>query len=518
MGTVANELDPPAPPAATPRDPRTVVAGRYEVDLDAPLGVGGMALVYRGRHLRTRRDVAPKTLRLEYRHHPETRARFRREARLMAFMAHPNVVRVFDLNDEGEAPWVVLEYVRGRTLKELLAERGAFSPAETADILDQIAAALGHLHAGGLVHLDVKPQNLLVTPEGTVKLIDFGLAQHTGAVQEVINGATFGTAAYLAPEQASGEPVEVATDVYALGCVVYELLTGRPPFQVGAPGSIKNDVIRAHLERAPDPPSKVRPDLNLPRWIDDVVLWALAKEPGSRYGGVDTFARVFRAGVSGEQVGGLGTTNPVALLDVPTPTPTPARALTPPPSPVPNRQAFVPAPQPAPVPQAAPRPEAVPRPAWFEIPPGLVALYSAGGRAARRSLGARRALWRLTAALFVGNVMLALLLLVTQERVPGVINLDRGTVLQPGVTAEVTEARLNVRDGAGMEAGLITQVEAEEHLAITGRPQVADGQSWWPVRYEGDDGAVSGYVWQGGIQPVEDENALDWVRRLLGLE
>ena len=520
MSTVSEQLGPSELPDAVgeppdpPRDPRTVVAGRYEVDLHAQLGAGGMALVYRGRDLRTRRDVALKTLRLEYRHDPETRARFRREARLMAFMAHPNVVRVYDLSDDGETPWVVLEYVPGRSLKDLIAERGSFDPEATANLLDQIAAALTHLHAAGLVHLDVKPQNLLVTPEGRVKLIDFGLAQHAGAVQDVINGTTFGTAAYLSPEQASGEPVEPATDVYALGCVVYEMLTGRPPFPPERPGEIKNDVIRAHLERAPIPPSVARPDLRLPRWIDDVVLWALAKHPSARYGGVASFARVFRAGVEGEHPSGIGTTTPLALSGVPASAP-PASPLPAPSSPPPVSRMVAPS---RPTAQAATL-SGPQRPATaFEVPDRLAALYAAGGRLARRTRRAPLTLWRLVGALGAANALLALVLLIAQERIPGVVDLDRGAILRPGGQAEVGLPGLRIRDAPGYGSTPLTSAEAGQRLDITGRSEVVDSTTWWPVRFDRDGAAVTGYVWQGGIKAIEDKDFLDRFRGLIGLE
>src|SRR5262245_25892006 len=188
-----------------------VVAGHYSVDLDHLLGQGGMALVYLGRDLRTRREVALKTLRTEYRYDPETRARFRREARTMAFLSHPNVIKVYDLFEDDDAPWAVMEFAHGRSLKAEIAERGSFSIEETARLLDHSAVALDHLHGRELVHLDVKPQNLIVTPGLDVKLIDFGIAQRSGQAQEMIGGSAFGTAAYLSPEQACGEPVSVQT-------------------------------------------------------------------------------------------------------------------------------------------------------------------------------------------------------------------------------------------------------------------------------------------------------------------
>ncbi|MER3436923.1 MAG: hypothetical protein C4346_04560, partial [Chloroflexota bacterium] len=274
---------------------RRVVAGHYELDLEAPLGSGGMALVFRGRDLRMRRVVALKTLRPEYRRDPETRARFRREARTMAFLRHPHVARVFDLYEDEDAPWVVLEYVPGQSLKEIVRERGPLPLPEIAGILEQVADALGHLHDQGLVHLDVKPQNLILTPEGIVKLIDFGLAQQAGGPQETVGGFTFGTAAYLSPEQACGEVVDASTDVYALGCVIYELLTGQLPFG-GDAAPDKHHVIRARLDRDPEPPSATRPDLHLPPWVDRVVLKALARHPQDRYHDVREFSRDFRAG------------------------------------------------------------------------------------------------------------------------------------------------------------------------------------------------------------------------------
>lgn len=471
-GTAASE---PAVEVQGRRKP-TIVAGRYEVDLDAPLGAGGMALVYRGRDLRTRRTVALKTLRLEYRNNPETRARFRHETRLMAFVAHPNVARVFDLHEDADAPWAVQEYIPGRTLKELIEERGAFPPGEAADLLDQIASALGHLHERGLVHLDVKPQNLLVTPEGEVKLIDFGLAQTAGATQELIGGTTFGTAAYLAPEQASGEAVDAATDVYALGCVVYELLTGHPPFQSDGRGEIKNDLIRAHLEEQPVPPSVARPDLDLPDGLDDVVLWALAKEPALRYRDAEAFARLFRAAAQGVGLSSAVTTAPLALIDVPHAQPVrPAAPAALPPASTPARR------RPAPARRV------------------VSGAYRLGGKAARRSRWLRRRLWRLTVVVMIGNVMLALLLALL--RGPSSL-LPGDPTLAPGANAQVVLQDLQVRRGPGLGSQPVWVLNAGDRLSVTGESEASGGMVWWPIDVEQGDIEVSGYVWDGGIAPT----------------
>ncbi len=448
-----------------PKESHQVVAGHYVVDLDHLLGQGGMALVYLGRDLRTRREIALKTLRLEYRHDPETRARFRREARTMAFLKHPNVARVYDLYEDADGPWAILEYVPGRSLKEIVRDEGPFGPVRTSTILDQIASALEHLHAHGLVHLDVKPQNLLLTDEGTVKLIDFGLAQAAGERQEAIGGSTFGTAAYLAPEQASGEPVGATTDVYALGCVVYELLTGRPPFEPSGDKEIKNEIIRAHLESTPQPPSVVRPDLRLPSWIDDTVLWALAKRPEDRYHDVETFARMFRSGFDQPQRDSERASIEESAVIIDT---MPVRSYEQP---------------------ARPQPRVTRRAAE--------GLYRAGGRAARRSTRFRRTLWRLVAALVVANLMLGAIVWIDRGSLPG---LGTSGQLETGAKANVTTEGLRIRTSPGLDAEIITFLGTGDQVLIVGSSVPADSQDWWPVEVTQNGQVIRGFVSQEGIE------------------
>jgi tRNA A-37 threonylcarbamoyl transferase component Bud32 len=446
-------------------DVNQVVAGHYTVDLDHLLGQGGMALVYLGRDLRTRREVALKTLRLEYRHDPDTRARFRREARTMAFLKHPNVARVYDLYEDGDGPWAVLEYVPGKSLKEIVHDDGPLDPGWTSAVLDQVASALSHLHAHGLVHLDVKPQNLLMTDQGTVKLIDFGLAQAAGGKQESIGGSTFGTAAYLAPEQACGEPVDVATDVYALGCVVYELLTGRPPFEATSDKELKNEIIRAHLEHMPTAPTIVRPDLHLPAWIDDIVLWALAKKPENRYHDVETFAEMFRSGLeqTAPIVTGPDPHLPTNVIDT--------------------------------VPVWTPEPVIRSRPSVSRRAAG--SLYRAGGRAARRSTRFRRSMWRLVAALVVANVMLAAITWYDRGELPG---LGSAGHIVPGAKASVVVDDLNIRASPGREAAVLGFVGEGDQVVIVGDAATAAGEKWWPVEINENGQVLSGYVWEEGIE------------------
>lgn len=457
---------------------RTVVAGHYEVDLDDPLGSGGMAIVYRGRDLRTRRTVALKTLRPEYRRDPDARARFRREARTLAFLHHPNVARVYDLYEDNDAPWAVLEYVPGRSLKQEIAEQGPFDVETTAHLLDQVAVALAHLHRRGLVHLDVKPQNLIVTPERTVKLIDFGLAQRAGQPQETIGGLAFGTAAYLSPEQACGEAVGAATDVYALGCVVYELLTGAPPFASGEGGENKDEVIRAHLERTPTPPSRVRAELRLPAWIDDVVLSALAKRPDRRYGDTTAFARLFREKLEEAMAEGEAAAARVA----PSPPIGPQTIVDPLPArPMRGNQA-------------------------------AAAMYRAGGERLRRASGLRRGLWRLVVVFGVVNIVLALLLLFAGDAVPGLTGGD--TTLHAGGEARVVADSYRLRAGPGRSFETLTYVGSGDRLRITGDSVAADGRVWWPATLVKDGATLEGFIAAEGIEPVSHER-LAWLKDLL---
>ncbi|HWV35999.1 MAG TPA: serine/threonine-protein kinase, partial [Thermomicrobiales bacterium] len=279
---------------------RLIIANRYEIDVDHPVGRGGMAVVYPGRDLKTRRRVAVKTLRPEYQRDPESHRRFRTESRLLAVVSsHPNIVSLYDFQNATNGSWMVMEYIDGPSLRKVLDDEGPLDPETVMVVLDQMGKALSAIHAQGLVHLDVTPQNMLRDPDGTIKLIDFGVAQEAGGPQVKIGGSAFGTAAYLAPEQASGRDVGPATDIYALGCVVYELLTGRPPF-VAEGSDEKSRTINAHLTELPQAPSTVRPELGLPTWIDDVLGWALAKKPDDRFHDVETFVQMFDAGLSGE--------------------------------------------------------------------------------------------------------------------------------------------------------------------------------------------------------------------------
>jgi eukaryotic-like serine/threonine-protein kinase len=210
----------------------TRVAGRYE--LVRPLGHGAMATVDLARDVELDRPVALKRLAENLARDEDLQRRFLREARLAARLAHPNVVRVFDVGEDDGRPFIAMEYVEGETLAELVAQRAPLAAAEAARLGTQMCAGLAAAHAAGLVHRDVKPQNLLLSTDGVLKLGDFGIAAGHDGTRLTLAGTVLGTAGYLAPEQARGEEVTAAADIYAVGAVLYELLTGEPSRTAGS--------------------------------------------------------------------------------------------------------------------------------------------------------------------------------------------------------------------------------------------------------------------------------------------
>jgi tRNA A-37 threonylcarbamoyl transferase component Bud32 len=246
------------------------LAGRYQ--LDARLATGGMGEVWRGRDLVLDRPVAVKLRRADQ-GSEQDRARFRAEARHSAGLSHPGIASVYDYGEQDDgSSWLVMELVEGETLSAVLA-RGPLDVPTTLDVVGQAALALEAAHTAGVVHRDVKPGNLLVRPDGTVKVTDFGIAYAAGSTPLAEAGTVVGTVYYLSPEQARGGEVTGASDVYALGVVAYECLTGRRPFDGDDPDAIAT----AHLRQAPPP---LPPEL--PERVRDLVLAAMAKDPADR--------------------------------------------------------------------------------------------------------------------------------------------------------------------------------------------------------------------------------------------
>ncbi|HJQ75407.1 MAG TPA: serine/threonine-protein kinase, partial [Gaiellaceae bacterium] len=239
--------------------------------LDRPLGHGGMATVYLGRDTELDRPVAVKVL--DAAGDDGLRKRFVREARLAARLSHPNVVSVYDAGEDDGRPYLVMEHVEGETLADLLARRGRLPPEEVRALAVQGARGLAHAHAAGLVHRDIKPQNLLLREDGTLKIADFGIARAAEGTALTQAGTVLGTAAYLAPEQGLGEQATAASDVYSFGAVLYELLTGRPPLEIHSLEDLaKGGPIAPVRELAPE----------VPRDLEDVVMRCLARNPDYR--------------------------------------------------------------------------------------------------------------------------------------------------------------------------------------------------------------------------------------------
>jgi beta-lactam-binding protein with PASTA domain/tRNA A-37 threonylcarbamoyl transferase component Bud32 len=258
-----------------------VLGERYEIG--GVLGRGGMAEVHRGRDLRLGREVAVKVLRSDLARDPSFQVRFRREAQAAASLNHPAIVAVYDTGEDrsssGATPYIVMEYVEGETLRDVLRREGVLSPERAMSFAADICAALDFSHRNGIVHRDVKPGNVMVTPEGTVKVMDFGIARAVSdsAATMTSTAAVIGTAQYLSPEQARGESVDARSDVYSTGCLLYELATGAPPFTGDSPVSVAYQ----HVREDPRLPSSVNPAI--PPDLDAILLKALSKNPANRY-------------------------------------------------------------------------------------------------------------------------------------------------------------------------------------------------------------------------------------------
>ena len=255
-----------------------IVDGRYV--LGEFLGSGGMGEVYLAHDEVLERDVALKVLRSHYAGDEVFAERFRREARSAASLSHPNIVQVYDRGEaEDGTSYIAMEYVPGGTLKEQIERRAPFGARETAAVGAQIADALGAAHERGVIHRDIKPQNVLVTASGDLKVTDFGIARAASAVTTSASGAIFGTAGYISPEQAMGEPVGPRSDLYSLGVILYEMLTGELP--VTADNSIA--VCMKHVTEPLRPPRLLNPEV--PEGMDALVVKLLAKNPAGRYAG-----------------------------------------------------------------------------------------------------------------------------------------------------------------------------------------------------------------------------------------
>lgn len=255
--------------------------------LEDRLGSGGMAVVYRARDMELERDVAIKVLRERYSSDADFRERFRQEARAAANMTHPNIVTVHDFGFDKGRLFIVMEHVPGDHLKNLLTRYGKFGVDETVSLMVQACAGVGYAHRAGLIHCDIKPHNILITPDRRLKVTDFGIARALATIHpEEKADVVWGSPQYFAPEQASGLAPSPASDVYSLGVVMFEMLTGQLPFSAASADEL------ARMHRDEPPPSPRELNYEVPIALEQILIKVLSKEPSARYRTADQLGRV----------------------------------------------------------------------------------------------------------------------------------------------------------------------------------------------------------------------------------
>ena len=288
----------------SPVQPR-LLAERY--DVIEIVGAGASAVTWRGHDRRLDRQVAIKILRRDIDQDDAYVQRFEREARTSASVSHGNVVNVYDVGQQDGWLYLVMQLVDGEDLKHTIGRRGPLPPEEIYDITRQILHGLGAIHRAGILHRDIKPQNVLIDREGVVRVTDFGIAQTTVDIGLTSAGVTVGTAAYMAPEQARASTLSDATDLYAVGVVMYEMLTGVLPFDRPSAAA----TMLAHIQDQPIAPSRRAPHLSIPPLLDGIVLQAMSKDPGARFRGAAAMARA----LEGDMQDSGGTTRFVAAQE-----------------------------------------------------------------------------------------------------------------------------------------------------------------------------------------------------------
>ncbi|MCS6872055.1 MAG: protein kinase, partial [Anaerolineae bacterium] len=296
--------------------------GQYEII--AKLGAGGMATVYRARQASVERDVAIKVIRVDLMEDENFVARFRNEARLIASLQHLHILKIFDYGNQGDILYIVMELLEGGSLSRLLRKSGGLPLAQVARMLDQISSALDYAHGRGIIHRDLKPDNVLLDQQQNAFLTDFGIAKMLGDTSSrTRTGMVMGTPAYMAPELWQGQPADARTDIYALGIMLYEMLTGTSPFRAETPYQI----MHRHVYEAP--PSLRSQGIDLPIAVEQVISKALAKKPEERFSSAGELASAFNAALSGQVLQSVVTKAPQAVTSQPTPVRTAADYVAP---------------------------------------------------------------------------------------------------------------------------------------------------------------------------------------------
>lgn len=344
----------------------TLLNDRYQ--LLEKLGSGGMADVFRARDLMLDRYVAIKVLRKDYSSSKDFQTSFRTEARSAANLSHPNIVTVHDFGFADDLLYIVMEFIPGKDLKQLIRDKGRFSVEAGIPLITQACAGLGYAHRAGLVHCDVKPHNLLVSADGRLKVTDFGIAR---ALSTMTPGehtdVVWGSPLYFSPEQARGEALTPASDVYSIGIVMYELLSGTPPFTASTP----SELARLHISARPIPIREYIPDI--PVALEEIIMKVLSKEPSARYRTADQLGRVLLK---------FGTfADAPVRSSAPAPVPEPVREIPQPPRPPVQIARPEPAPRyiPDPEPSDGEAEAAFEEIDWATVGLSLLALLAVGG-------------------------------------------------------------------------------------------------------------------------------------------
>lgn len=274
------------------------------------LGEGGMALVYSGIDLMLERQIAVKILRSDLACDQKFLERFRMEAKAAANLMHPNIITVYDFGTDDDRLFIVMEYMPGMDLKTLIKQRGRFSIEDGLYLIIQACAGIGYAHRAGLIHCDIKPQNLLVSPDQRLKVTDFGIARALSTINpDEHQHEVWGSPQYFSPEQAAGKAPSPASDVYSLGVVMYEMLTGQLPFISDSP----TELARMHQSEEPIPPSLLNPAI--PPQLEQIILKVLSKEPSLRYRTADQLGRILQNFASEQPDPSLILTQPIGVSE-----------------------------------------------------------------------------------------------------------------------------------------------------------------------------------------------------------